>query len=84
MLVCVVRRRVFFLKFLMPSSVAVSSFLPVTLQYVQSVKRVGTQIVKHSGMPQIQNLKWEFVVIDAPVVNAMVLPGMPTLPYSLH
>jgi predicted Zn-dependent protease len=42
---------------------------------VQAVRRVGKRIVEASGIPELNDLKWEFQVIDNPTPNAFVLPG---------
>ncbi|KAI8994895.1 peptidase M48 [Pilobolus umbonatus] len=46
--------------------------LPYRHPYTQFVKRVGERLVKVSGM---ENIKWEFYVVDSPEKNAFVLPG---------
>jgi len=46
--------------------------LPPNHPYTRFVKRVGERLVRVSGM---ENIKWEFNVIDSPERNAFVLPG---------
>eukprot|EP01114_Cavostelium_apophysatum_P023774 TRINITY_DN9066_c0_g1_i1.p1 TRINITY_DN9066_c0_g1~~TRINITY_DN9066_c0_g1_i1.p1 ORF type:complete len:374 (+),score=62.94 TRINITY_DN9066_c0_g1_i1:99-1220(+) len=42
---------------------------------VQQVKKVAQRIIKASGINELQNLEWEFHVINVPDANAFVLPG---------
>lgn len=46
--------------------------LPPNHPYVHYVKRVASRIIKAAGM---ENLEWEFHVIDSDEKNAFVLPG---------
>ncbi|CAO3697713.1 unnamed protein product [Rhizopus stolonifer] len=46
--------------------------LPPDHPYTLFVKRVAKRLVQVSGM---ENMKWEFYVIDSPERNAFVLPG---------
>jgi predicted Zn-dependent protease len=40
------------------------------------VKRIGKKLIDASGVPELQNLEWEFVVIESKTtVNAFALPG---------
>ncbi|EIE86209.1 hypothetical protein RO3G_10920 [Rhizopus delemar RA 99-880] len=46
--------------------------LPPNHPYTLFVKKVAKRLVKVSGL---ENMKWEFYVIDSPERNAFVLPG---------
>ncbi|KAI8638329.1 peptidase family M48-domain-containing protein [Parasitella parasitica] len=46
--------------------------LPANHPYSIFVKRVAQRLVRVSGM---ENMKWEFYVVDSPERNAFVLPG---------
>ncbi|KAF9363191.1 hypothetical protein BGX34_004655 [Mortierella sp. NVP85] len=49
-----------------------NNMLPPNHPYVHYVKRVASRIIKAAGM---ENLEWEFHVIDSDEKNAFVLPG---------
>ncbi|KAJ1929780.1 metalloendopeptidase [Tieghemiomyces parasiticus] len=52
--------------------------LPANHNYTRFVKRVATRIIRASGMDVLgagPTMDWEFYVIDAPEMNAFVLPG---------
>ncbi|RKP36124.1 peptidase family M48-domain-containing protein [Dimargaris cristalligena] len=46
--------------------------LPASHRYTAFVRRVATRIIKAGGM---ENLDWEFHVIESPEANAFVIPG---------
>lgn len=46
--------------------------LPAYHPYTQFVRRVASRLITAGGM---EDLKWEFYVIDSPEMNAFVLPG---------
>ncbi|KAF9927098.1 hypothetical protein FBU30_003486 [Linnemannia zychae] len=49
-----------------------NQILPPNHPYTQYVKRVATRIIRAAGM---ENLEWEFYVVNSKEPNAFVLPG---------
>jgi len=49
--------------------------LPSNHQMVNDVRRVATNLIKSSGLPAVEQLDWQFYVVDDPRPNAFVLPG---------
>jgi len=49
--------------------------LPANHRHSLAVKKVGTKIVEASGIQSLNELDWEFIVIESDEVNAIVLPN---------
>jgi len=45
------------------------------LQSSRLIEKVGKKLVAACDIPELQELEWEFVLIQSDVANAFVLPG---------